>query len=147
MTFYSCNCIFGSGHVTQLHGCTPWEGGWDAGPASQTVGHLWRTPGPKSWPKKSTTREFNELTRVEKYKNILFIKRIWWCWKFDQTSYYHKYLNKNFKLAKYEVISSCQSSYNAWGQCYKTNTAVIYCHFRLNYHRSIYNIEFTLEWQ
>ncbi len=32
------------------------------------------------------------------------------------------------------------------GQCYRTNTAVIYCHFRLNYHRNIYNIEFTLEW-
>jgi hypothetical protein len=31
------------------------------------------------------------------------------------------------------------------GQCYKTNTTVIYCHYRLNYHRNIYNIEFTLE--
>ncbi len=30
-------------------------------------------------------------------------------------------------------------------QCYKTNTAVIYCHIRLNYHRNIYNIEFNLE--
>jgi hypothetical protein len=33
----------------------------------------------------------------------------------------------------------------ARGQCYKTNSAVIYCHFRLNYHRNIYNMEFTLE--
>jgi hypothetical protein len=73
MTFYSCNCIFGSGHVTQLHGCTPWEGGWDAGPSSQTVGH-WPAKVAK---KKSTKRELNELTRVEKCKNILFIKRIW----------------------------------------------------------------------
>jgi hypothetical protein len=32
-----------------------------------------------------------------------------------------------------------------WGQCYKTNTAVIYCHFKLNYHRNVYNIEFTLQ--
>jgi hypothetical protein len=31
------------------------------------------------------------------------------------------------------------------GQCYKSNTAVIYCHFRLNYTRNIYNIKFTLE--
>jgi hypothetical protein len=31
------------------------------------------------------------------------------------------------------------------GQRYKTNTAVIYCHFRLKYHRNIYNIDFTLE--
>ncbi len=31
------------------------------------------------------------------------------------------------------------------GQCYKTNTTVMYCHFRLNYQISIYNIEFTLE--
>jgi hypothetical protein len=31
------------------------------------------------------------------------------------------------------------------GQCYKTNFAAIYCLFRLNYHRNIYNIEFTLE--
>jgi hypothetical protein len=31
------------------------------------------------------------------------------------------------------------------GQCYKTNTVVIYCHFRLNYRRNIYNIKFTLE--
>jgi hypothetical protein len=30
-------------------------------------------------------------------------------------------------------------SRNTRGQCYKTNTAVIYCHFRLNYHRNIYN--------
>jgi hypothetical protein len=34
---------------------------------------------------------------------------------------------------------------NTRGQCHKTNTAVIYCHFRLNYHRNIFNIEFTLE--
>jgi hypothetical protein len=33
-----------------------------------------------------------------------------------------------------------------WGQCYKTNTAIIYCHFKLNYHSNFYNIEFTLEW-
>ncbi len=33
-----------------------------------------------------------------------------------------------------------------WGQCYKTNASVIYCQFRLNYHRNIYNIEFTLEY-
>jgi hypothetical protein len=32
-----------------------------------------------------------------------------------------------------------------WGQCYKTNAAVNYCHFRLNNHRNIYNIDFTLE--
>ncbi len=31
-----------------------------------------------------------------------------------------------------------------WGHCYKTNTVAIYCHFRLNYHSNIYNIEFTL---
>jgi hypothetical protein len=31
------------------------------------------------------------------------------------------------------------------GQMLKTNTTVIYYHFRLNYHRNIYNIEFTLE--
>jgi hypothetical protein len=31
-------------------------------------------------------------------------------------------------------------------QCYKTNTAVIYCRFRLNYHRNIYNIKFILEY-
>jgi hypothetical protein len=30
-------------------------------------------------------------------------------------------------------------------RCYKTNTTVIYCHFRLNYHTNSYNIEFTLE--
>jgi hypothetical protein len=35
----------------------------------------------------------------------------------------------------------------ARGQCYKTNTVVIYCHFRLNYYRNIYNIKFTLEWR
>ncbi len=33
------------------------------------------------------------------------------------------------------------------GQCYKTNTVVIYCHFMLNYRSNFYNIEFTLEWQ
>jgi hypothetical protein len=31
------------------------------------------------------------------------------------------------------------------GQCYKTNTAVMYCHFRLNCGSNIYNIEFTVE--
>jgi hypothetical protein len=35
----------------------------------------------------------------------------------------------------------------ARGQCYKTNTMVIYPRFRLNYYYSPYNIEFTLEWQ
>jgi hypothetical protein len=30
-----------------------------------------------------------------------------------------------------------------WGLCYKTNTAVIYCNFRLNYRSNFYNIEFT----
>jgi len=29
------------------------------------------------------------------------------------------------------------------GQCYKTNTVVIYCHCRLNYHKNIYNINLT----
>ncbi len=30
-----------------------------------------------------------------------------------------------------------------WGLCYKTNTAVMYCNFRLNYRSNFYNIEFT----
>jgi hypothetical protein len=36
---------------------------------------------------------------------------------------------------------------DTWGLCYKTNTAIIYCNFRLNYRSNFYNIEFTLEWQ
>jgi hypothetical protein len=31
------------------------------------------------------------------------------------------------------------------GQCYKTNTTVIYCHFRLHHHRNIY-ITLKLPW-
>jgi hypothetical protein len=34
-----------------------------------------------------------------------------------------------------------------WGQCYKTNTVVIYFHFSYNYHSDFYYIQFTLEWQ
>ncbi len=29
------------------------------------------------------------------------------------------------------------------GRCYKTNTVVIYCYFRLNYRCNVFNIEFT----
>ncbi len=32
-----------------------------------------------------------------------------------------------------------------WRQCYNTNTAVIYCHFGLNYHSNVYKIDFTKE--
>jgi hypothetical protein len=42
------------------------------------------------------------------------------------------------------VIHTSLADYTR-GQCYKTNTGVIYCHFRLNYHWNIYNIEFSLE--
>ncbi len=34
-----------------------------------------------------------------------------------------------------------------WCQCYKTNTAIIHCNFRLNYWSNFYNYEFTFEWQ
>ncbi len=34
-----------------------------------------------------------------------------------------------------------------WGQCCKTNTAVNYFHFTLNYNSNFYNTEFALELQ
>jgi len=45
---------------------------------------------------------------------------------------------------QHQIFALCLES-STWGQCNKTNTAAIYCHFILNYHRNIYNIEFTLE--
>jgi hypothetical protein len=35
----------------------------------------------------------------------------------------------------------------SWGQCYKTNTVVIYCHFKFELPWYFYTIECNLEWQ
>ncbi len=52
----------------------------------------------------------------------------------------------HFKDWLLSLLTTNEKIYNieTWGQCYKTNTVVIYCHYRLNYYRNIYNIEFTL---
>ncbi len=67
--------------------------------------------------------------------------------KFSPSLYSHHWLDSNPSPRNDEVRILPLSYIGPRGQCYKTDTAVINCHFRLNYCSNFSNIEFTLEWQ
>jgi hypothetical protein len=105
--FIFANVFLGGGYTALLCVHVPQEGGLDTGvdrSSSSTVGYLLRT----SWLALSARKmqqksEFDELTSMEKYTQLLLIKHIWKSQKIDKVGFYHFILDKfkQFYLEKY----------------------------------------------
>ncbi len=66
--------------------------------------------------------------------------------KFSPSLYSHHWLDSNPSPWDDEVRILPLCYIGPRGQCYKTDTAVINCHFRLNYCSNFYNITLKIPW-